>query len=52
MLKGALASLDCALFADHAYDSHSILVGKVQGVLLKEASVPLLYFDGGFHTLQ
>lgn len=52
VLQGALANLDCTLLDEHAYATHSIFVGQVQGLLLQDGAAPLLYFDGAFRGLS
>lgn len=51
VLKDALASLDCELHATHAYDTHSIFVGRVRAVQTAACRSPLIYFNGKFHHL-
>lgn len=43
-LAGAVASLDCAVFAQHSAGSHEIFIGRVLGVISR-ALPPLLYWD-------
>ena len=43
-LAGAVASLDCDVFAQYSAGSHEIFIGKVLGVISR-ALPPLLYWD-------
>ena len=43
-LAGAVASLDCEVFAEYSAGSHEIFIGKVLGVISR-ALPPLLYWD-------
>lgn len=43
-LAGAVASLDCALFAQHSAGSHEIFIGRVLSVISRSLP-PLLYWD-------
>lgn len=54
MVDGALAYLDCRL--DQLFDGgdHSVIVGRVLGLVTahpRGSASPLLYFDGGFYHL-
>lgn len=51
ILKDALASLDCELMTEHQYGTHSIFVGLVRDVRVRDDLDPLLYFGGVFHAL-
>lgn len=48
ILKGALIGLDCELIDEHAHDTHSIFVGAVRAMHLREGETPLIYFGGAF----
>lgn len=48
VLRGALASIVCELDAEHAAGDHSIVVGRVQDLVLDPGAEPLVYFAGGF----
>ena len=52
ILRLALANLDCELFAEHPYDTHSIFIGEVKAVRVQQAKDPLIYFGGGFCSLD
>jgi flavin reductase (DIM6/NTAB) family NADH-FMN oxidoreductase RutF len=43
-LAGAVASLDCTVFAQHSAGSHEIFIGRVLSVISR-ALPPLLYWD-------
>ena len=52
ILRQALANLDCELFAEHPYDTHSIFIGEVKAVRVQQMDDPLIYFGGGFCSLE
>lgn len=47
VLEGALAWLDCRLWAEYPGGDHTIFVGEVLAADAREAS-PLLYYRGGY----
>ncbi|WP_083741877.1 flavin reductase family protein [Bradyrhizobium mercantei] len=51
ILKAALIGLDCELIDEHAHDTHSIFVGAVRAMHLREGEAPLVYFGGAFRAL-
>jgi len=51
ILKSALVGLDCELVGEHAHDTHSIFVGEVHAVHLRDGDAPLVYFGGQFCAL-
>lgn len=51
ILKSALVGLDCELVDEHAHDTHSIFVGEVRAVHLRDGETPLVYFGGQFCEL-
>lgn len=51
MIKGALATLDCARHAVHEGGDHTILVGRVLG-FANRSGAPLLYYRGGYAALE
>lgn len=52
MINAALASLDCSIAQQHDAGDHTIFVGRVQSVALREESAPpLLYFDAAYRRL-
>lgn len=53
VLKGALAHLDCRLWAQHGAGTHSVFIGQVEMVGQDaDAEEPLLYFRGGYQRLE
>jgi flavin reductase (DIM6/NTAB) family NADH-FMN oxidoreductase RutF len=52
ILRGALASLDCELAEEHRSDTHSIFVGDVRAVRVRDSEDPLIYFGGRFRSLD
>ena len=50
-LAEALAVLDCQLEEAIGRHSHSILIGRVRAVALREEARPLLYWHGGYRRL-
>ncbi len=51
-LRDALAFFDCALEAEHAAGDHTIAVGRVLATRLGAAGAPLVFFAGGFHSVD
>jgi 3-hydroxy-9,10-secoandrosta-1,3,5(10)-triene-9,17-dione monooxygenase reductase component len=52
VLRDALAALVCTLEVEHAAGDHSIVLGRVRAIRDGDARPPLVFFDGGFGTLQ
>ncbi|WP_283135549.1 flavin reductase family protein [Rhizohabitans arisaemae] len=51
LLDSALATLECRIRTVHDAGDHSIVVGEVADVILRDpAEPPLLYFAGDYHT--
>jgi flavin reductase ActVB len=50
VLEGVLAALECRVVATHEAGDHTIFVGRVEGITLGRG-LPLLYFDGDYHSL-
>lgn len=51
VLTGSLASLDCWLHEQHAFETHSIFVGRVVAGAFRAEAAPLLYFRGDYWDL-
>lgn len=52
-LNDALAYLDCTVYAKHEAGTHSIFVGRVESISLREeGDQPLVYFQGGYHRIE
>ena len=51
VLESALASLDCELMDRHAFDTHSVFIGRVVGGRVRAEAQPLLYFRGDYWDL-
>jgi flavin reductase (DIM6/NTAB) family NADH-FMN oxidoreductase RutF len=51
LLAGALATLECGVFARHDAGDHTIVVGRVETAAAHDAR-PLLYYRGGYATLE
>jgi len=51
ILPGSLATLQCRLFKSLDGGDHSIFLGEVEHVIVRDAE-PLLYFKGGYHRIQ
>ncbi len=51
ILKGTIASLDCALVAEQDVETHSIFIGRVKAGRFREDVEPLLYFRGEFRDV-
>ncbi len=47
LIAGALAQLECGLFAQHQAGDHVLVIGEVQRVVVNEG-LPLLYFAGSY----
>lgn len=48
VLERAVAWIDCTIEALHDAGDHWIVVGRVQGLQVANATVPLLFFQGGY----
>jgi flavin reductase (DIM6/NTAB) family NADH-FMN oxidoreductase RutF len=53
-ISGALAWVDCTIYAEYAAGDHSIVIGRVRdlGVNATAAARPLLYFRGRYAGLE
>ncbi len=51
VLTGALAAMDCRVIAAHEAGDHTIFIGKVEYVALRNGE-PLLWFSGAFGVMQ
>jgi flavin reductase len=51
LISEALASLECTVTSSHREGSHTIYVGRVESVLVREVE-PLLYYKGGYRSLH
>lgn len=52
LLTGALATLECEIVAEHAAGDHWIVVGFVDGLRIRRAEEPLIFFAGAFGMLR
>jgi len=52
LLRTALAVLDCVLVSAHDHGSHTVFIGKVRFATADDAAEPLIYFRGGFGSLE
>ena len=52
VVRDALAALVCALEAEHPAGDHSIVLGRVLAIRHGDSRRPLVFFDGGFSTIQ
>ena len=52
VLKGSIASLDCELADEHAFETHSIFIGRVKDGHFDEKAEPMIYFRGDFRDLK
>ncbi|MEP9380483.1 flavin reductase family protein [Aquabacter sp. CN5-332] len=51
-LASALASFDCKVMAAMAVHSHTVFIGEVQHISVRESeTAPLLYFNGRYEAL-
>jgi flavin reductase (DIM6/NTAB) family NADH-FMN oxidoreductase RutF len=50
ILEGALAFIECTLYAAYEGGDHSIYLGEIQQAEIREAK-PLLFFRGGYRAL-
>ena len=48
LLRGAIANLDCELADEHAFETHSIFIGRIKDGQFNDKAEPLLYFRGDF----
>ena len=51
IMADTLATIDCALHAQHESGDHVVLVGRVLALSRREGQ-PLLYWNSGYHHLQ
>jgi flavin reductase (DIM6/NTAB) family NADH-FMN oxidoreductase RutF len=51
ILPDALASLDCKLVEKHAFETHTIFIGRVMAGAFRADLKPLLYFRGDYWNL-
>ncbi len=51
-LSGALASIDCELEEALDRHSHTILIGRVKDIVLRDGAEPLLYWHGAYRLLS
>jgi 3-hydroxy-9,10-secoandrosta-1,3,5(10)-triene-9,17-dione monooxygenase reductase component len=51
ILDGALAWIDCTLFAVHEAGDHYIAIGQVQALDIHHAGAPLLFHKGAYGTV-
>lgn len=51
-IKDALAWIDCSLEAVHEAGDHDIVVGRVADLAMVQESEPLVFFRGGYRTLD
>ena len=51
VLQGSLATLQCVLFKTLDGGDHSIFLGQVEHVMVRDAE-PLIYFKGGYRRIQ
>jgi flavin reductase len=47
-LESALVTFDCTLCDDIPVETHSIFIGKVEEIVLRAKSEPLVYLDGQY----
>jgi len=52
LLTDALATLECEIVAEHPTGDHWIVIGQVDNLHISPIKDPLLFFAGGFGTLQ
>lgn len=50
ILEGALATIECKLYAAYDGGDHSIYLGEIQEAAIREGK-PLLFFRGGYRSL-
>jgi flavin reductase (DIM6/NTAB) family NADH-FMN oxidoreductase RutF len=51
-LPGALAALDCRTVSLHDAGDHVICVGEVMDANVSALGAPLVYYEGGYRTLE
>ena len=52
LLADAVATLTCAIVAEHAAGDHWIVVARVEAARVSSAAEPLVFFAGGFGTVR
>jgi flavin reductase (DIM6/NTAB) family NADH-FMN oxidoreductase RutF len=51
ILQGSIATLQCSRFKTLDGGDHSIFIGQVDHVIVRDAE-PLIYFKGGYHRVE
>jgi flavin reductase (DIM6/NTAB) family NADH-FMN oxidoreductase RutF len=52
LLGGALATLECAIAAEHPAGDHTIVVGRVEAACVAPAGEPLVFFAGAYGAVR
>jgi flavin reductase (DIM6/NTAB) family NADH-FMN oxidoreductase RutF len=52
IVRDALASLVCTLEVEHSAGDHTIVLGRVRSIHHGEERPPLVFFNGGFGTVE
>jgi len=52
LIRDALASFECELYATHEGGDHLIIVGRVRDVTCRPTGRPLLFYAGGYRELH
>jgi len=52
LLQDALAAIDCTVEEVIERHSHAIIIGRIEAVELGPMADPLLYWSGGYHTIN
>lgn len=50
LITGALANIECKVVSAHREGSHTIYIGQVEALRVRETA-PLLYYRGAYHAL-
>jgi len=52
VLEGILAYVDCTLEGEHEAGDHTIAIGRVQSLEVRDAGTPLLFFRGAYGSFE
>jgi flavin reductase (DIM6/NTAB) family NADH-FMN oxidoreductase RutF len=52
VIRHALVSFECELYATHEGGDHLIIVGRVKALHQRPTGEPLLFYSGGYHELH
>lgn len=51
VIDDAVAQISCDVIAEHVEGDHTLFIGKINGIQLKEHK-PLIFYKGNYHSLE